>query len=559
MSTSQPKKCLFSVICLGTLVFCLLLTQTSCSAFLSKSRQLGIEANKKQVQLDAGDLPWFNVKAPLTDEQLRGKLVILDFWTFCCINCIHVIPTLKKIEEKFHDEVLVIGVHSPKFNNEEDDKELKNAIMRYELKHPVIQDVGFKLWNKFDVNAWPTLMFISPEGELIGKFAGEPDPDKLIEIIEKWVKEYKASGDLKGKASSLISLENYIQENQRDSILSFPAKLNFDSTKKLLAVADANHNQIVIVNEFGEIVERIGSGKIGHKDGSYKSSSFHRPQGVKIQGEILWVADTENHLIRKIDLKSKKVSTVAGTTKQGSVLRDSKSDPLKVSISSPWDIEIIGDDLYFANAGTHQLGVIYNAAGNSAAKLSLSRFAGNGREAIIDGANMNASLAQPSGLWFDGNDKLFFADSETSAIRAVNLKKKKVETYIGTGLFDFGDRDGYSIKTNLKTKALLQHPIGLTYGDGKVFIADSYNHKIKILDLTNQKVETLQIKIPEICEVVPKAEGKKTKICLPNQLSEPAGLDYVEEDGLKYLYIADTNNHRILRVDLDTKISEIFL
>lgn len=478
--------------------------------------------------LKAGRLPWFNVKAPLDLPDLKGKLVILDFWTFCCINCIHVIPTLKRIEEKFPKSVMVIGVHSPKFPGEKDTNNLRQAVARYEIAHPVVQDTEFAIWKAYAIRAWPTLAFIGPDGYFLGQLPGEPNPEMLETTIEKLLEDYKKQGLLEGNAAKLLEPPRPPMKTQ----LLFPGKIAYSPEDKIFAIADSNHNQIVTADLVGRITQRIGSGKVGRKDGGFSDAEFFRPQGLCCQDGIIWVTDTENHLIRKIDLAGKRVTTVAGTGRQGTFLDGRGSPADKTALSSPWDISHADGRLYFANAGTHQIGVLHIDT------ETVRNFAGSGREGLVDGPRQTGAFAQPSGLSI-GDGKLFLADSETSSIRSIALDGAgQIETHVGTGLFDFGDLDG------IGTQAVLQHPLGVHYSGGMVYIADSYNHKIRKLDLQTGEVRTVQASVNIVC-------GDKS--C--TRLWEPAGV--IEIDG--YLYISDTNNHRVLKINLVTSRTEIFI
>ncbi len=476
--------------------------------------------------LNASDLPWFNVARPLDIPDLLGKITILDFWTYCCINCIHIIPTLKRIEEMFADSLVVIGVHSPKFPGEKLTENLEKAISRYEIIHPIVHDKDFQIWQRYAVRAWPTLVFIGPDGYVLGQLPGEPNPELLEQTLENVINECKEKGILKGKATDLI----HPSPNDSEATLSFPGKIAYSLNEKEFAIADSNHNQIVTVNPSGKITRRIGSGRAGQKDGSFWEAEFFRPQGLCYHQGVIWVADTENHLIRKIELDNEKVITVAGTGLQGAFLKG-KGKAKEVGISSPWDLSIEGDTLYFANAGTHQIGA-YKIGDNT-----VEQFAGTGAEAIQDGPRLMVPFAQPSGLSI-GEGKLFLADSETSAIRSINLDDHGfTKTYVGRGLFDFGDKDG------IGKEAELQHPLGVHYVEGCLFIADSYNHKIKALDLKTEEVHTVEASAELICD----------EQC--SRLWEPAGVLCLD----KILYVSDTNNHRILKIDLDSEKTTIFV
>ncbi len=471
-------------------------------------------------KLNASNLPWFNTRAPLDLSDFKGKLAILDFWTYCCINCIHVIPTLKRIEESFPDSVVVVGIHSPKFPGEKNTRNLEQAIHRYEIEHPVVQDVDFSIWKNYAIRAWPTLILVGPNRYILGEYPGEPNPDMLLNTIDGILKGLRSQNALFGNAKDLL----FVDKSADAKTLSFPGKISYSLEDKEFAIADSNHNQIVTADSEGRITRRIGSGKAGKSEGTFNEAEFFRPQGLCFQEGQIWVADTENHLLRRIDVKGETVTTCAGTGKQGAALKRGR----EVSLSSPWDVSIADGWLYFANAGSHQIGVYHIDEG------TIEPFAGTSQEALIDGPRFNGAFAQPSGL-STGDNKLFLADSETSAIRSVRLDEFGfIATYVGRGLFDFGDHDG---KGKL---ALLQHPLGVHYSRDKVYIADSYNHKIKVLDLKTQNVTTISFDL----------EANSI-----GQLWEPAGVLELNNR----LYVSDTNNHRVLKIDLESRKAEVFI
>lgn len=478
--------------------------------------------------LNAHHLPWFNVAAPLDLPDLKGKVTLLDFWTYCCINCIHIIPTLKRIEAKFADDLVVIGVHSPKFPGEKTTENLERAIHRYEIDHPIVHDREMTIWKNYTVRAWPTLIFIDPMGYIIGELAGEPDPDILETTIENLLVALRNKDLLDGGAGKLLRPR---QDDAQATTLRFPGKIAYSPQDDAFAIADANHNQIVLADRQGAITHRIGRGNAGQKDGGLAEAEFFRPQGLAYHAGIVWVADTENHLLRKIDVAAGTVSTLCGTGAQGSYL--TQTGPARqVAISSPWDVALDGNRLYFANAGTHQIGVC------DIEQHMAGPFAGSGQEALLDGPLNEAGFAQTSGLSL-GEGQLFLADSETSAIRAIDLAREgSVETYVGTGLFDYGDKDG------MGREALLQHPLGVHVSGGKVYIADSYNHKIRVMDRATRQVSTVSASVDLVCD---------GDAC--TRLWEPAGV--LEQDGR--LYVSDTNNHRILEIDPASGKTRIFI
>lgn len=472
-------------------------------------------------EIDLPGIEWFNTAGPLSLEELRGKLIILDFWTFCCINCIHILPILARLEEQFSDELAVVGVHSPKFEAERDSVNLRHAIARYEIKHPVAHDPAFQIWQHYAVKAWPTLVFIAPDGSLIGHAPGEPDPDKLTAMVGQFIAQAQAAGDLR---QSPLPLKTEVPTSGR---LCFPAKMKRLAGTEYWALADSGHHQIVVLDEDGAEVRRIGNGRKGLKDGSIEDAMFDSPQGLTCVEQVIYVADTYNHAIRRVDLMSGTVETIAGDGNRGPVL-DGASPALQTSLASPWDLAVENDDLYIANAGTHQIAVLDLRGGD------LAPLAGTGQESILDGPALSAQLAQPSGLALDSAARvLYFADSETSSVRKLTLEEPRaVETIVGTGLFDFGDTNGPF------AEARLQHPLGLDLVDGVLIVADSYNGKLRLLDLSAGNAKDFD-------------GGRFTctdAVCLPE--AEPAGVT-AAEDGR--IFTVDTNNHRVLVYDMDSR------
>jgi DNA-binding beta-propeller fold protein YncE len=468
-----------------------------------------------------GGRGWLNTDKPLTIAALKGKVVLLDFWTYGCINCIHIIPDLKRLEHKYPNQLVVIGVHSAKFENEKDTENIRRIILRYELEHPVYNDADYKVWQSYGVRAWPTQVLIDPAGYVIGSVSGEGNYDLIDQVVAKAVNEFRKRGELDEEPLKL-TLE---RAKIGDLPLAFPGKILAEANRDRLFIADSNHNRIVVTKLDGSLIETIGTGVIGATDGAFDKASFYRPQGMALDGERLYVADTENHLIRRVDLKAKTVQTVAGTGKQS---RDYflHGPARTIALSSPWDLQLVGPQLYITMAGTHQIWKL------DLERQEVSTFAGSGREARADGALLDAGFAQPSGIASDGK-KLYIADSESNIIRAIDIASGQVETLVGGDLFEFGDVDGTGDDVRL------QHPLGVVAVENKIVIADTYNHKIKQLDPKTRTVKTFL------------GTGK------PGQADGASAASFYEPAGLTVangkLYIADTNNHAVRVVDLKTK------
>lgn len=458
---------------------------------------------------------WLNTGKPLTLRGLQGKIVLLDFWTYGCINCMHILPDLKKLERQYENELVIISVHSAKFENEASTANIRNIVQRYDIEHPVLVDREMRVWDSYAVRAWPTLVLIDPQGRIVTQLAGEGHYDELNRAIGALAAKFRQSGQL-DETPLKLALEAARAEA---TPLRYPGKVLADAASQRVFIADSAHNRIVIADLNGEVRAVAGNGMAGFDDGSFAAATFHNPQGMALRDGVLYVADTNNHAIRALDLKNKTVRTIAGTGEQAP-WRATGGVGTRAPLSSPWDVQLAGDTLYIAMAGTHQIWALDLKSGR------VGPFAGSGREARGDGARSTAAFAQSSGLASDGRE-LFVADSETSTIRAVELPNTgtQVRTLAGGDLFDFGDEDGVG------NNARLQHPLGVAYADGVLYIADTYNSKIKTLDPRTGRVATFL------------GDGGHT------QFYEPGGLSIA---GGK-LYIADTNHHRVRVVDLATK------
>lgn len=467
-----------------------------------------------------GGLGWLNTAGPIELSKLRGKVILLDFWTYCCINCMHILPDLAKLEEEFPNELVVIGVHSAKFEGEKDTQNIRDAILRYGIKHPVVNDGKMEIWRNYGVRAWPTRMLIDPEGNVIGSLSGEGHYETFHRAIEKLIEYHESKGTLDRKPLH-FQLESFGTEK---TPLRFPGKVVADPTKNRLYVSDSTHNRIVVAAlDSGKVEHVIGDGVAGLKDGDFASARFDDPQGLAYSGETLYVADRRNHSIRSVDLAVQNVTTIAGTGKQG-FEREFKGKGTDVGLASPWDVLLVGRTLYIAMAGTHQIWTLDLETG------IVGNYAGSGREDIIDGQLDDAAFAQPSGLATDGRH-LFVADSEVSAVRSIDLETGTVDSLVGQGLFEFGDVDGKG------TKVRLQHALGVAFDGGKVYVADTYNNKLKTIDLASGETTSYL------------GDGKPGTEDDPPRFDEPGGISIAAGKA----YVADTNNHLIRVVDLASR------
>ena len=457
---------------------------------------------------------WLNTGGdPLSLADLRGRVVVLDFWTFCCVNCLHVLDELRPLEARFPDSLVLIGVHSPKFEHEADPEALVAAVERYAVHHPVLDDPDLLTWQAYTAKAWPTLVVIDPEGYVVASMSGEGHAHGLAILIEELIAKHSAKGTLRrGDAP-------YVPPPAPATALRFPGKAVVLLDGSFL-VSDTAHHQLVQL-EADLDTERARIGGPAH---------FQEPQGLVLLppdvatrvGYDVVVADSVNHKIKGVHLADRRVLTLAGTGRQ---LRErSGSGPaLTQDLSTPWDVAWFIDRVVIAMAGVHQLWVLHLAA--DPADNTVAVLAGTSAEGIRDGLAHDAWFAQPSGLAAsEDGQRLWVADSETSALRSICMTEHgfEVETHVGQGLFDFGHRDGAA------DQALLQHPLGVTVlPDGSVAISDTYNGAIRRFDPSTREVSTLM-----------------------TDLREPSDAVVEIVDGLVSLVVVESAGHQLVRVPI---------
>ncbi|MFB7332324.1 NHL domain-containing thioredoxin family protein [Streptomyces adustus] len=470
------------------------------------------DSSPRRVRVRAPELlgkgGWLNTGGKqLGLAELRGRIVVVDFWTFCCINCLHVLDELRELEEKHRDTVVIVGVHSPKFVHEAEHQAVVDAVERYGVEHPVLDDPELATWKQYAVRAWPTLVVIDPEGYVVAQHAGEGHAHAIARLVEELEAEHEAKGTLRRGDGP------YVAPEPEPTVLRFPGKALLLPSGTFL-VSDTTRHQLVELAEDGEtVLRRIGSGARGFADGTADTATFNEPQGLTLLDGDVVVADTVNHALRRLDLATGEVTTLAGTGRQWWQGSPSSGPAREVDLSSPWDVAVFGGRVWIAMAGVHQLWAYDPAAGTVAVA------AGTTNEGLVDGPGDEAWFAQPSGLAATA-DRLWLADSETSALRWVDLDGV-VHTAVGTGLFDFGHRDGAA------GQALLQHPLGVTaLPDGSVAVADTYNHALRRYDPATGEVSTLATDLREPSDavlvgedivVVESARHRLTRLRLPEE------------------------------------------
>lgn len=468
------------------------------------------------------DLDWFN-SAPLTMEQLRGKIVLLDFWTFGCVNCQHNFPYLAQLQAAYPEELVVIGVHSGKFAHERNTENIRNVIREYGLTHPVVNDHHWELYDQWDVLGWPTLILIDPNGFAADRHLGEGFYGPFNSLIRQLIASFDGRDRL--DRTSLAGLADQ-PATPLPTLLAYPSAILLDPDRDRLFIADTGHHRIVVQRLSDAVITRIyGSGHAAFQDGTALRAAFNRPAGMALDatGKNLYVADSGNHAVRRIDLDTQRVSTLVGTGQQVPYGPTYGGQAPDVELSTPLDLALTATSLFIAMSGTHQ---IWHMDLDTGTVLPLI---GSQIEGIVDGPWSQAQLAQPSGLALAPTGQLYFVDSESSTVRMTDVSNLSVEGQVvtlagGTGsLRDYGSTDGTGLA------ARFQHPLGLTLADASLYVADTYNHRIRTLDLATRETSTL------LGDEAGWRDGAHPLLYSPRDVA-------VWGD---QLYIADSNNHVI--------------
>jgi len=482
------------------------------------------------VPREAPDFPrgyqWVNSGPLSLRDDLAGHVVLLHFWTASSIYCLHVLPTLTFLEQQFADRPLTtISVHSGKFAAEHQPHHVASSVQQHGIRHPVLVDRDMSVWRAYGVQSWPTLVLIA-SGKIRFQGIGEPDRDRLTAAVGMLLDVAEAGQGPLGSApkpsdpTPLRSLEG----------LCFPTKLALDVDRQLLWIADTGNHRVVAVHlDTAKVHSVVGSGMPGAADGTFDKACFCQPRGIAVDLQEVYVADSGNHLLRRINLEDGSVDTVLGGGRQVVDLAAGRSGSDQ-GLNSPWALTMAGDDIVIAMAGNHQLWKVNKDT------MTATILAGHGGANLQDARLLGAALAQPSGLSCSPDRNFIaFADSEASAVRIAKVERDWVNTLVGEGMFEFGDKDGLLIH------ARLQHPEDVAFGKNVLFVADTYNHKVKRIDLDADE---------------PAERSITTILGADAGLAAPEGLAVHEEQNL--LFVADTRNHRILQVKLtDNSWSEL--
>ena len=416
----------------------------------------------------ARELAWFNSE-PLLLSELKGRYLLLDFFTFGCINCLNNLRTIKSLHTLYGKELCVIGVHSGKFTREKEPLALKEALQRHGIEFAVANDPAHLMADAYAAKGWPTTILIDERGYIVEHRSGE-------QKVAEW-KRVLASYGLQARSVGL-------QKNVIKKKLVFPQKVL--ATPSFLAVANTGNGEVWLSDYDGTVSDVI--------------KGLQAPMGMAYADQKLYICESDVGQITSFDMETHERQTVIE------------------GLRNPYDIVIDKERLIIALAGSHQI-VLYQRS-----DLTLLQSYGNRFEALRDGKAEACQLAQPSGLCIL-DEAVWFVDAESSSLR--KIEKEEVSTAIGEGLFSFGDRN--------EGELLLQHPQGVCggivgdgCGGGRLFIADTFNNKVKAYFPDDHSMMTL-------------LEG----------LNEPGG---ISKKGCE-LYIA--NAHEIVVFDLSKMQSRV--
>lgn len=457
---------------------------------------------------------WFNINEKITIDDLKGRVILLHFWDRACISCLESLPTIKKLEERFGNKLTVIGVYAAKFEGGKNEDEIRSAIIKYDINHPVINDSASKLSTEFDAKASPTFVLIKPNGRKYKKYEGIGGLEKMEEGVKKLVKKYRF--DVNRKPLPILP-EKF---SKIANVLSFPGKLEYSGNLNLnsrnvsaIFIANSGQNNVIASSLLGTILVKIGSGREGFSDGDFFNAEFRNPQSILFDDQKLYISDTGNHAIRIADFRTNKVSTLIGSGKKGDIVKNEIAAK-GFNLASPTDIEFFPDKkhIIISNAGNNQI-LSYDLENQK-----IKALAGNGESKNKDGISPNNSLTQTADMVVV-KDKIYFVDALSSSLRSLD-KSGNVKTLV--------DKD-------------LQNPVGLTSDGDSLYIADSFNNRIAKYSISAQKISNfVGAKAGDLV-------GKKTEFNSPEAILKINN----------YFYISDANNNRIILLNAKNLNSEI--
>lgn len=477
------------------------------SALHAKARELverNARARVRAPEFERG-AAWLNTSAELAfGGALRGRLVLLEFWNASSVRCRDARAELADLEREFAEHALtLVAVHVPTCESERERDHVRAAVLRDERSHPVVLDNEQRFARRAGVLTWPAQVLVSPDGCVLGQVSGAGQRAVLSALIAAALELYGELGALDGAAPAL-ALES---RSELPRALCFPSKLTVDAASKRLWIADSGHHRIVECTLEGQFLRAFGCGAAGWLDGPAHTARLRAPQGMALADGALLVADTGNHLLRRIDLATGVVSTVAGTGRAGLPLAGA-SDARTTALSSPYDVLRTSDACYIAMAGAGQI-------------WRWSERQAEFTPAASGGAEPHEQLVSPLALALVG-DELLIADAGCATLRAMQLASGQL---------------GSARAAQHKPAQLLGLAIDAEDVDALAYVADGRSHQIALVGGGDGTLAGYAgAGVP----------GWVDGACEQAQFWTPSGLALCGDT----LLVADTFNHALRAIDL---------
>ena len=498
-------------LAIGTVLSIFLLT----AWWGSKKKNSGGLASAAVHHILASADSWLNSDRPLTQDDLRGRVLVLHFWSRNCIECVESAAAISQIEAENQGKLSVIGIFSPKLDAEKERQVAASLLHRRGLRQLTALDKDFRVWREFSVRDWPTTMLIDPLGHIFARYSGKIDLRKFRGDLERLLSTFP-----KPRVDPPLPYRFIVgPESELASVMRFPAKVSGENG--VLWVADSANHRVLGMDEYsGKILHVIGEGIPGLKDGDFRQARFRYPRGILAHKGRIFVSDTGNHALRRIDLGRRQVVRVAGTGVRGLWSEFQRGKALETPLDTPLDLALApaGKNIYVSMAGPHQIWSFDPDRGE------LARAWGNGKEGSEDGPNPMVEFMQPTGMVAVGKE-FYLTDAIANSLRRIG-KDGAVKTLIGGELSSFGFSDGGI------DRGTMQSPEAVGQELGGLVLADALNHAIRFYDSEKRSLSTL---------VGGQGPGHADGSFAEARLFEPSG---IYSHGGK-VFIADSGNHAI--------------
>lgn len=450
-------------------------------------------------------MAWINT-SPMTLAGLRGHPVVLLFWNAGSAHCHNALHTIGALASRFRDSAAFVAIHVPKFDHERDGAVAWDVLQGEGAGLPLVNDGDWAAWQQYALSAWPTAVLLDAQGFIRERFVGDRAIEGLLPALEAEIDANFLH------SPGHVDVPRLDAADARGALLA-PAGLVANASR--LYIADTGHHRILECTHDGRVLRRIGTGNRDFVDGLADVAGFNAPRGLALLQDRLYVADTGNHAIRRINTRTGEVDTLVGNGRSGDPVAGAIRLSKEASLDRPWGLAVADNTLLVTLAASHQVWAI------ELGTVSLRHFSGSGRFGDDEGAATDATFAQPTGLVVMG-ERAYVIDAASSALRELRMADGSVKNLFGRGLFEFGLKDGGA------RQALMQYPTALAPlpGGQGLWVADTGNGALRRWVSRNQALTTVP---------------------LPTGLHRPAALAAWQGQ----LWIADAGHHLVWRFDSD--------